>query len=74
LLQEFHTLVKQCSRPAAGGTVHFMHSMNWVRDVKGATHIELLMVKLAALEAGRDLGVMVVNEVSSRFPAVSLLV
>ena len=30
---EFHRLARDCSRPS---TEHFMHSMNWIMDTKGA--------------------------------------
>jgi hypothetical protein len=49
LLQDFHVLAQRCS---AAATLHFFHSMNWVRDVKGACHADLLAGKHAALEAG----------------------
>lgn len=34
--------------------MHFMHSMNWVRDVKGANHLDLLLGKMAAVAGGVD--------------------
>jgi hypothetical protein len=48
MLQGFHQLAKQCSAPA---TIHFMHSMNWVREVKMACHVDLLLVKQHMIEA-----------------------
>lgn len=34
---EFHALSRACSGP---GTQHVMYSMNWIRDVKGAFHVD----------------------------------
>lgn len=48
-VQDFHRLAQRCS---AAATVHFFHSMNYVRDVKGASHLELVMTRMAALEEG----------------------
>ena len=62
-LQDFHVLARQCSRPV-GGTLHFMNSTNWTRDVKGASHIDVLLRKLAALERGDEMAVMGVDEVN----------
>jgi hypothetical protein len=41
-LQDFHRVARACS--AAEDTVHYMHSMNWVKDVMGASHMDLLMM------------------------------
>jgi hypothetical protein len=49
LLQEFHSMAQRCSAPA---TLHFLHSMNWIRDVNGASHVDLVARRFAALEAG----------------------
>ncbi|KAF6261684.1 hypothetical protein COO60DRAFT_1636661 [Scenedesmus sp. NREL 46B-D3] len=46
---EFHVMAQRCS---AAATLHYLHSMNWVRDVKGASHLDLLVYKFAALDAG----------------------
>jgi hypothetical protein len=42
LLQDFHRMARACS--AAEDTVHYMHSMNWVKDMMGARHMDLLMM------------------------------
>jgi hypothetical protein len=47
-LQDFHQLAQECSAPA---TIHFTHSMNWVREVKMACHVDLLMMKQQMTEA-----------------------
>lgn len=46
--QDFHELAQRCSAPA---TVHFMHTMNWVRETKGACWVDYLLPLAAALEA-----------------------
>jgi hypothetical protein len=38
---DFHAMAEACSAPE--GTVHHLHSMNWIREVKGASHIEMLL-------------------------------
>jgi hypothetical protein len=48
LLQDFHKMAQRCS---AAATLHFFHSMNWVRDVKGASYIDMVMARKSALEA-----------------------
>lgn len=42
-------MAQRCS---AAATLHYLYSMNWVRDVKGASHVDLLVHKFAALDAG----------------------
>jgi hypothetical protein len=34
-------MARACS--ADEDTVHYMHTMNWVRDVKGACHLDYIM-------------------------------
>jgi hypothetical protein len=34
-------MARACSAPE--DTVHYMHTMNWVKDVMGASHLDLLM-------------------------------
>uniref|UniRef100_A0A383WH56 Uncharacterized protein n=1 Tax=Tetradesmus obliquus TaxID=3088 RepID=A0A383WH56_TETOB len=46
--QDFHKMAQRCS---AAATLHFFHSMNWVRDVKGASYIDMVMARKSALEA-----------------------
>ncbi|GFR47524.1 hypothetical protein Agub_g9242 [Astrephomene gubernaculifera] len=44
--REFHAMARACSAPCsipAPPTVHYMHSMNWVMDVKGASHLDMLL-------------------------------
>eukprot|EP00775_Hariotina_reticulata_P007641 gene7641-7843_t len=38
---EFHQLARAVS--ADRDTVHYMHSMNWVKDVKGCSHIDFML-------------------------------
>ena len=38
---EFHKMARAVS--ADEDTVHFMHSMNWVKDVKGAFHVDMIL-------------------------------
>lgn len=38
---EFHKMARAVS--ANEDTVHFMHSMNWVKDVMGAFHIDIML-------------------------------
>ncbi|MEW5302765.1 MAG: hypothetical protein WDW36_005513 [Sanguina aurantia] len=35
---DFHEMARVCSAPA--DTIHYLHSMNWVRDVKGACFMD----------------------------------
>ncbi|KAK9804206.1 hypothetical protein WJX72_001253 [[Myrmecia] bisecta] len=37
----FHAMAKACSAPE--DTVHYLHTMNWVRDVKGSCHLDYMM-------------------------------
>lgn len=46
-LQDFHMMAQSCS---AAATLHFFHSMNWVRDVRGASHIDIALMRQAALD------------------------
>jgi hypothetical protein len=46
---DFHAMAEACSAPE-GGTVHHLHSMNWVRDVKGASRISFLLAADGSLE------------------------
>lgn len=36
--ETFHTMARACSAPEQ--TVHFLHSMNWIQDVKGAFYMD----------------------------------
>jgi hypothetical protein len=45
---DFHAMAKACSAPE--DTVHHLHSMNWIRDVKGASCIELLLTADGSLK------------------------
>ncbi len=36
----FHNLARSCSGPK---TVHVLHMMNWVKNVKGTTHIDYML-------------------------------
>jgi hypothetical protein len=46
---DFHAMAKACSAPE--GTVHHLHSMNWIRDVKGASCIDLLLAVDGSLKS-----------------------
>ena len=39
--KEFHTMAKACSAPA--DTVHYLHTMNWVRDIMGSCYMDFLL-------------------------------
>ena len=39
--QEFLAMAQACSTEK--DTVHYMHSMNWIRDVKGASHLDYIL-------------------------------
>lgn len=47
VLKDYLELAKACSAPA---TVHFLHSMNWVHETKGASHLDLLVTRCAAVD------------------------
>jgi hypothetical protein len=38
---EFHSMARACSAP--NDTVHYLHTMNWVQETKGASCIDLLL-------------------------------
>lgn len=59
--QEFHFMAQQCS---ARATIHFLHSMNWVREVKGVSWVDWILDRLAVLEEGQQEAADAVKEVS----------
>lgn len=64
--KDFHHLAIDCSNPNGEDTVHYMHTMNWPMDVKGASFIDLILqfpegphpdkkkIMSKVLEAGRE--------------------
>jgi hypothetical protein len=46
-VQDYLELAKACSALA---TVHFLHSMNWARETKGASHLDWLVTRCAAID------------------------
>lgn len=58
--RDFHRLARAISAPDLD-TVHMMHSMNWVQEVKGASHLDLTLpeadtAKAAEVRAGAGAG------------------
>jgi hypothetical protein len=48
---DFHAMAKACSAPE--DTVHYLHSMNWVMQVKGASCIDFLVSHDGTLQASK---------------------
>ncbi|GIL66711.1 hypothetical protein Vafri_20195 [Volvox africanus] len=56
----FHKLARSCSVPrtsatssrssSTGGTTHYVASCNWPRDIKGASHLDMLWACMDAME------------------------
>jgi len=66
--QEFHRTAQQCS---ARVTVHFMHTMNWVKEVKGACWVDWTLTRLAAQGDGEWQAAAVFEQVRVGFDSHS---
>lgn len=62
-VQDYLDLESACSAPAM---VHFLHSLNWLRETKGACHLDFLLLRFAAADQDNEQAVDACNGVSDK--------